>query len=180
MQPDTPPRPDVRRATPADIPLIRALAAEAFPATYRDILAPEQIDYMMEYMYSEASLAGQMAEGHVFLIPSLDGEPCGYLSVEQQATDLFHLQKIYLLPRFRGRGIGAMLFRCAVEHVRTCCPRACRLELNVNRHNSAAVRFYERMGMHRLRDGDFAIGNGYFMNDHIMGMELGEELTRCL
>ena len=36
------------KATTEDIPVIRQLAEQAFPDTYREILSPEQIDYMME------------------------------------------------------------------------------------------------------------------------------------
>ena len=28
------------------------------------------------------------------------------------------------------------------------------------------------MGMRRLREGDFPIGEGYYMNDYIMGLEI--------
>jgi hypothetical protein len=28
------------------------------------------------------------------------------------------------------------------------------------------------MGMKKLREGDFPIGNGYYMNDFIMGLEI--------
>ena len=143
-----------RKATEADIPLIRSLAGVAFPATYRELLSPAQLDYMMEWMYSEQSLRKQLRGGHVFYIASCDGEPCGYVSVERQGERLFHLQKIYVLPRFQGCGAGAFLFRTAVAHVR-------------------ALRFYEHMGMRRLREGDFPIGNGFYMNDYIMGLDLG-------
>ena len=91
----------IRRASEADCALIRRLAGEVFPATYREILAPAQLDYMMEWMYSEESLQGQFRAGHVWFIASSDGEPCGYVSVERQGEDLFHLQKIYVLPRFQ-------------------------------------------------------------------------------
>ena len=47
----------------------------------------------------------------------------------------------------------------------------CMMELNVNRRNRA-LHFYERMGMRRLREGDFPIGDGYYMNDYIMGLEI--------
>ena len=102
---------------------------------------------------------------------SSDGEPCGYLSVQQEAEELFHLQKIYVLPRFQGLGVGEFLFRHAVEYVRSVHPAPCRMELNVNRSNRA-VRFYEKMGMRKLREGDFPIGDGYYMNDYIMGLEI--------
>ena len=29
-----------------------------------------------------------------------------------------------------------------------------------------------RMGMRKLREGDFPIGNGYYMNDYIMGLDI--------
>ena len=54
-----------RKATTADISLINELATETFPYTYREILTPEQIDYMMDWMYSPESLRRQMEEeGH--------------------------------------------------------------------------------------------------------------------
>ena len=161
----------IRRASEADCALIRRLAGEVFPATYREILAPAQLDYMMEWMYSEESLQGQFRAGHVWFIASSDGEPCGYLSVQQEAEELFHLQKIYVLPSFQGLGVGEFLFRHAVEYVRSVHPAPCRMELNVNRSNRA-VRFYEKMGMRKLREGDFPIGDGYYMNDYIMGMDI--------
>lgn len=160
-----------RQATAADCPLIRRLADQAFPATYRELLSPAQLDYMMEWMYSAESLARQLREGHVYFIASADGTPCGYASVEQQGDDLFHLQKIYVLPSFQGIGAGAFLFRTVVEYIRSVHAAPCRMELNVNRHNRA-VHFYERMGMRCLREGDFPIGNGYYMNDYIMGLEI--------
>ena len=161
----------IRQATEDDCALIRRMADEVFPATYRDILTPAQLDYMMEWMYSAGSLREQFRTGHVWFIASSDGEPCGYVSVERQGEDLFHLQKIYVLPRFQGIGAGAFLFRRAVEYIRGVHPAPCRMELNVNRHNPAR-HFYERMGMRKLREGDFPIGDGYYMNDFIMGLEI--------
>ena len=32
--------------------------------------------------------------------------------------------------------------------------------------------YNEHKGMKKLREGDFHIGNGYYMNDYIMGLEL--------
>lgn len=167
----------IRQASLSDIPLLRRLAAEAFPATYAALLAPAQIDYMMEWMYSEESLRRQFDEGQTFYIasaatePSAPVRPLGYLSVERQAADLFHLQKIYVLPAAQGRGIGAALFRRAIAHVREHGALPGRLELNVNRGNPA-LSFYERMGMRRLRSVDLPIGGGFCMNDYIMGLDL--------
>ncbi len=159
----------LRHASEADIELIRRMADEVFPATYRAILTPAQLDYMMTWMYSAESLRTQLRSGHDWFIAACDGEPCGYLSIERQAADLFHLQKIYVLPRFQGSGVGEFLFTQAIAHIRRLCCTPCRMELHVNRHNRA-LGFYERMGMTHLREGDFPIGDGYYMNDYIMGL----------
>ena len=49
--------------------------------------------------------------------------------------------------------------------------RPALLELNVNRNNSA-VGFYQHLGLKILRQGDFHIGNGFYMNDYIMGIDI--------
>lgn len=161
----------IRPATVSDIPLIRSLAEVVFPATYEPLLPAGQVGYMMAWMYSAESLQRQMAEGHTYYIAYADDTPCGYLSIEQQATSLFHLQKIYVLPDFQGRGVGERLFRQAVTHVRKAAELPAWIELNVNRENRA-VGFYLRMGMERLRTVDVEIGEGFYMNDYIMGLQV--------
>lgn len=58
-----------RKASVEDCGLIREMACVAFPDTYKTILSPEQLDYMMEWMYSPENLRRQMAEGHVYFSP---------------------------------------------------------------------------------------------------------------
>ena len=162
---------NIRRATEADIPLIRQMAQQTFPPTYRGIITEEQIDYMMEWMYSADSIRRQMAEGHAYLL-GFEGEtPFGYASVEQQGPDLFHLQKLYVQPPHQGKGGGRFLFQSVVTYAKTLHPTPCTLELNVNRTNPA-LGFYRQMGMHIARQGDFPIGNGYYMNDYIMALTI--------
>ncbi|MDR3246747.1 MAG: GNAT family N-acetyltransferase [Prevotellaceae bacterium] len=161
----------IRKATAQDVERIHFLASQVFPATYRDILSPEQLDYMFEWMYAPAHICRQMDEGQVYMILSKAGEDCGYASVERQGEKLFHLQKIYVLPAFQGCRAGRFLFEEVVKHIREVCPVPCVLELNVNRRNEA-FHFYRRMGMFVDREGDFPIGNGYYMNDYIMKMEI--------
>lgn len=162
----------IRKATVADCNLINQLAEEVFPATYKTILSPEQTEYMMEWMYAPENIRKQMEEeGHVYFIAYQGCEPCGYVSVQQEGEDLFHLQKIYVLPHFQGTHCGSFLFREAIKYIKEIHPSPCLMELNVNRNNKA-LKFYEHMGMRKLREGDFPIGNGYYMNDYIMGLDI--------
>lgn len=162
----------IRQATYADITLIHEMAANVFPETYKNILTPEQIEYMMEWMYSLKNLRKQMEEeGHIYYLAFKDGEAAGYVSIQQEGESLFHLQKIYVLPRFQKDRIGKKLFEQAIAGIKALHPAPCRMELNVNRHNPA-LGFYEHMGMKKVSEGDFPIGNGYYMNDYIMGLDL--------
>ena len=162
----------IRKATVNDCNLINKMAQDVFPATYKEILSSEQLNYMMDWMYSPENIRKQIEkEDHVYFIAYEGCEPCGYVSVHPQENDVFHLQKIYVLPNFQNAHCGSFLFREAIKYIKEVHPSPCLMELNVNRNNKA-LKFYEHMGMKKLREGDFPIGNGYYMNDYIMGLEI--------
>jgi len=169
----------LRLATLDDIPGIHTLAWKIFPETYKDILSKEQSDYMMEWMYSEENLKKQMTEeGHTYILLFDGNEMAGYVSVqpEQTATEphIYHLQKIYVLPSLQGHGQGRVLFDAAVKYIQSIDDKECEVHLNVNRHNKA-LHFYEHLGMTKIDEGDYDIGNGYFMNDYIMSLPIHPE-----
>ena len=101
---------------------------------------------MMEWMYSLDNIRKQMEEeGHVYFLAYEECEAAGYVSVQQQGEDLFHLQKIYVLPYYQGAHCGSFLFREAIKYIEEVHPGPCLMELNVNRNNKA-LQFYEHMG----------------------------------
>ena len=162
----------IRKASVDDIPVIRAMALVAFPDTYKEILSPEQIDYMMEWMYSAESLSRQMMEeGHIYYVAYHEGRAVAYLSIQPEGEHVFHLQKLYVLPAYQGMRLGKQLFEQAIQVIKELHPAPCLLRLNVNRYNRA-LTFYEKMGMTKVDEGDFPIGNGYYMNDYIMGLDI--------
>ena len=163
-------------ASKSDIRQIQDLSDIAFRSTYKDILSAEQLEYMMDWMYSSESLQNQFEQGHHYFIAYLDNIPVGYASLQPEGTDdgvqVFHLQKLYVLPSEQGCGLGRMLFERAAEFaLESAKGQVARLELNVNRSNPA-VDFYKHLGLRILREGDFPIGGGFYMNDYIMGIDL--------
>lgn len=162
-----------KKAALEDTPLIEELAQEIFRETYKDMLSPGQIDYMMEWMYSQENLHKQISlQGHIYHIVYMENTPVGYISLEQQGERLWHLQKLYLRPGLQGKSVGKKMFLFAVDYIRKNSSLPATMELNVNRDNVKAWTFYERMGMHKASQGDFPIGNGYYMTDYIMAMEV--------
>ena len=164
---------EIRKASVEDIPLIHQMAWVAFPHTYQALLSPEQIEYMMEWMYSETNLHKQMTEdGHIYYLAYVNGTPSAYLSIQAEGEHIYHLQKIYVLPSFQGQKLGKQLFLQAIQAIKELHPAPCQMRLNVNRGNTKAINFYLHMGMYKASEGDFDIGQGYQMNDYIMALDL--------
>lgn len=163
----------IRKATIDDISAIREMAEVVFRKTYAEILSPEQMEYMMNMMYSDQSLLVQMtSEKNIFFIE--DGN--GYASYRYQGRndsglEVFHLEKLYVMPAAQKSGLGKKLFDAIADDIRRSSTGNPIVELNVNRQNPA-IGFYEHIGMHKDRQGDFPIGNGFYMNDFIMAISL--------
>ncbi len=160
---------NIRKANSNDIPLIRELAFKVWPQTYADILSIEQIDYMLEMMYSESSLQKQMSDGCQFIIINDDAAPLGFASYQEVEPSLFKLHKIYVLRSQQGKGAGRFLINHIISNLQQ--RGNTSLQLQVNRNNSAII-FYKKLGFTVLKEADFDIGNGYFMRDYVMEKKL--------
>lgn len=164
----------LRKATDEDILLIKELVVQVWPQTYANILSAEQIEYMMELMYSEAALHQQMQDNHQFLIVYNSGIPIGFASYSEIVPTIFKLHKIYLLQTQQGRGTGRTVIEEIIKEIAA--KGATSLILNVNRNN-AAKSFYEKIGFEVIRVEDVPIGNGFYMNDYIMEKKLNPHHT---
>ena len=164
---------EIRKATLEDIDLINRLAWIVFPHTYKELLSQGQIDFMMDWMYSPENLRKQMTEdGHIYYLAFDGSESAGYLSIQPEGEHTYHLQKIYVLPSYQGKKLGKLLFNQAIQAIKEVHPEPCQMRLNVNRYNTNAVEFYQRMGMKKVFEGDFDIGHGYLMTDYIMELDI--------
>lgn len=162
----------IQKATVEDRFLIHDLASRTWEDTYGKILSKEQLDYMFEMMYAPDSLLKQMLElHHQFFIIKADNIPSGYLSIEKTGDSTYNFQKIYSLPELHGTGIGRFMIEQGVNYLKSIHSGSFTIELYVNRYNPA-VGFYKHMGLHEIATRDHCIGNGYYMNDFIMAMEI--------
>lgn len=162
----------IRKATTDDCSLIHHLASHTWENTYGSILDKEQLDFMFEMMYAPANILKQMTvEHHQYFIIQADDVPSGYLSIEKEDDDTYLFQKVYSLPETHGTGIGRYIIEQGIAHLRTQHPSPFTVKLYVNRENPA-VGFYKHMGFQEIATRDYSIGNGYFMNDFIMTLEI--------
>lgn len=164
---------EIRVATVSDFNLIRSISERTWPSTYGHIISQEQIDFMLDWMYSDSSLAEQFTKGHQFFIATLNGTDIGFCSVseeEENATKqnqqkAFKLNKLYVLPSAHGTGSGKALLIKAIEVAKA--EGASSIFLQVNKHNNAYT-FYLKNGFIKEAEFKFDIGNGFFMDDYVM------------
>jgi diamine N-acetyltransferase len=162
---------EVRKASSTDHAVIRELADRTWHHTYLPILSQEQVDYMLDMMYSEEAYTEQLSiKGHHFLLVSEDGIFLGFASYELNylsATAKIH--KLYVVPEAQGKGIGQKLLTIieneAVKNTND------TIVLNVNRYNKA-VHFYQKAGFEKTGEEDINIGDGYLMEDFIMRKDI--------
>ena len=160
----------LRPATLSDRALIRSISERTWPSTYGHIISQEQIDFMLDWMYSDDSLATQMNTGCAFYIANLNGADIGFCSVspdDEKVEDskAHKLNKLYILPSAQGTGAGKALLLQAIEVAKGA--GSSSIYLQVNKHNDA-YRFYLKQGFIKEAEFKFDIGNGFYMDDYVM------------
>lgn len=162
----------IQNNTDENFTSIRAIAQEVWPIAYGAILSQEQLDYMMEMMYSIPSLQKQAKEKANHFILAIDNDiPVGFAAYEfnYNKKPRTKIHKIYILPNQQGKGIGKTLIDFIVNKAKQRHQKG--LILNVNKKN-IAVRFYERIGFTISREEVIDIGNGYVMDDFVMEISI--------
>lgn len=158
----------IKPAGLTEVLLINELAHRIWPLAYKTILSADQMEYMLELIYSPSSLKKQMQNlGHKFVIVYNGKSPVGFASYSKKlkSADTFKLHKIYILQSQHGKGIGKLVLDKIISDVQ---PDGAKfLELNVNRNNNA-VEFYKKLGFTIIAEEDIDIDHGYFMNDYVM------------
>ncbi len=158
-------QPEIRIATLQDRALIRSISEHTWPSTYGHIISQEQIDFMLDWMYSDASLEEQFNKGHQFYIANLNGTDIGFCSVSADENNTYKLNKLYVLPTAHGTGSGKALLQQSIEVAKA--NGASSIYLQVNKHNNA-YEFYLKQGFVKESEFKFDIGNGFYMDDYVM------------
>ena len=161
----------IRQATIADLETIREIAEKTWWATYSPILEKEQIEFMLNKIYSVENISAQLDQGtQTYLLLIEDGKPVAFAgySPREEDPEIYKLHKLYCLPSSQGKGYGKALINEVCKQVKNL--GIDTIELNVHRQNKAR-NFYEKMGFTIAYEEDIPIGP-YWMNDYVMRKEL--------
>ena len=162
----------ITRAGLPDRAFIRSVSERTWPSTYGHIISQEQINFMLDWMYSDASLEKQMNTGCEFYIASIqndngDIDAVGFCSVSPE-EGAHKLNKLYVLPAAQGTGAGKALLNRSIEVAKAA--GSTSLFLQVNKQNTAYT-FYLKKGFIKELEFKFDIGNGFYMDDYVMRLQ---------
>jgi GNAT superfamily N-acetyltransferase len=154
-------------ASESQLGIVQNLAKAIWPDAYGAILSQDQLDYMMEMMYSNESLSNQLRKNNVFLLAELNEVVISFASYElsYQNSPYTKIHKLYVLPEIQGKGVGKEL----IYYIQNIAINQANkgLILNVNKYNKAKD-FYKYNGFEIADSVVVDIGNDYVMDDYIM------------
>lgn len=158
--------------SPDQFALIEKLARRIIPEFYDQYLPAGFGDLLIELSHNAAVIEKQAAEGYRHFILDWDEETAGYFAVCPKGTSLM-LSKFYLLPSYRGKGIG----RAVVSFVETRARETGkgRIVLLVLRQNAGAVALYRKCGFTVAREVLTRVGNEYVLEDFYMKKEIEKQ-----
>jgi ribosomal protein S18 acetylase RimI-like enzyme len=120
----------VRRATEADVPLMRRLWDDFSAVNYTP--------------YPPSKFDPALIRDHVALLAEEAGEVVGTLYVNLSTPHFGFVFGVYTVPAARGRGVGRALMQAVARHLRE--QGREYVVLSVDTPNEGAREFYERLG----------------------------------
>ncbi len=136
-----------------------------------DVMMPaEEAEYIFQTWTSPEAIREAMSEGYEFGYVYDGFERLGLYSFRIQDDGRFYINKIYLEPRFRGKGLGHEALGKMISIAReNGCSEA---YLNVYYRNEKAFKAYVRAGFTHYYRYSEDIGGGYPREDYVMSMKL--------
>jgi diamine N-acetyltransferase len=155
---------DILKAEIEDTKLLQELAHKIWWESYKGILSDEQIAFMLEDIYSEASIRRQMEDGAVFIIIREEVELSGFASYGLKDSGILRIHKLYFFKTAQGKGLGKMV----LTHIESAAQshNVNTIELNVNRNNPAYY-FYLKQGFTVMEEVDIPYYR-FVLNDYVM------------
>ena len=161
----------MKPVAPGELDTVSELAVRIWNAHYVPIIGQQQVDYMLNKMYSRQSLEEQLTQKqHLFYLVVLnDRDVQGFVSVNREQDRHWFLNKLYILPDKAAKGLGTAVFEALKKLL-----QPAKITLTVNRQNYKSINFYFKNGFRIDHVADFDIGDGYEMNDFVMVWEESE------
>ena len=154
----------IRQADVSDLKIICALGITTFYEAYFEQDDPQDLaNYVLESFSLEQIEKELRDENSAFFIAEANGRMVGYAKLRENSEvdclkrgEAIELQRIYILEKARGKGIGEALMKRCFDAARAKGYKA--IWLGVWEQNLAAQRFYERFSFVKAGELRFLYG----------------------
>lgn len=161
-----------------DLADLQTIGIETFTDTFAAHNTPEDLQAYLDKAYDPEKLKAELlTEGSTFWFLYDGEELTGYMKInvgaaltEKMDADALEVERIYIRPAFKRRGLGKYLIDKAIESARTQAKEL--IWLGVWEHNVNAIAFYEKMGFVHTGAHSFFMGDDE-QTDFIMTKKLG-------
>ncbi len=154
----------IRRAVPADAPVLSSLSVDTFTETFGHLYPPEDLAFYLALAYAPESQAELIADpAYGVWLAERDGRAIGYavagpagLPHPDVAQGDGELKRLYVRAGEQNGGLGSRLFAQAMAWLERDGPRT--LWIGVWSENFGAQRFYARYGFEKAGEYLFPVG----------------------
>ena len=161
-----------------DLADLQAIGIETFTDPFAAHNTPEDLQAYLDKAYDPEKLKEELSTAGSTFYFLYDGEElAGYMKfnvdaalTEEMGADSLEVERIYIRPAFKRRGLGKYLIDKAIEIARAQGKQL--IWLGVWEHNVNAIAFYEKMGFVRTGSHSFFMGEDE-QTDFIMTKKLG-------
>lgn len=164
----------INKLLDADLEALRKVSREIWFTHYPTILSHEQIEYMLDKMYGIGVIENEIYNQGIFYDQVLyNSKLVGYLSYGSEIMNnisCLKLHKCYLLPSLHGFGYGQKMLFHIYQKAREM--KLKKIILNVNKRNEKGIKAYSRFGFEIIDSQVKDFGNGFVLDDYIMGYEV--------
>jgi ribosomal protein S18 acetylase RimI-like enzyme len=154
----------IRPVSMQDADLLRELSITTFTDTYSAYNTAENMQlYVTEYFNRETLLHEITSNENFFFIATINDQPAGYMKLrtlvqpaELNNKNTIELERIYVVKKFQGTGLGHSLIQYAIEYSRS--QRYDILWLGVWKQNEKAIKFYTKCEFEIFGEHPFILG----------------------
>ena len=154
-----------RRIEPGEVKILQDISLSTFIDAFAHQNNPEDFKLYLSKAFSLEKLSSELADANsLFYFITSENEKAGYLKLnvdaaqtEQLLTDSMEIERIYVINRYQGKGIGKVALDFVTQLARELGKKW--IWLGVWEKNIDARRFYESHGFTSFSSHIYMVGN---------------------
>ena len=162
----------IEKASLNDLHILQDLCKRCYTTVFADHWIEPGLELYLEQQFGTPQMQADLSDAHYeYYFIKYQNSPVGFLKLNLNSSNKFssldncELEKIYILPKYSGLGLGRSTMNLIIDRVKQAGKKL--LFLYVLGSNQGAITFYEKLGfeLHHKAQLDLP-----YFKDHLRGM----------